>query len=100
MKTQKFHVAEKDKETILKVAGGSQVKSVAGAIVKSIREGKIPVIVAIGAGAVNQAVKSICVARGMVAPEGLNLAMVPGFKDEEIAGEPKTAIAMRVISLS
>jgi stage V sporulation protein S len=100
MKTQKIDIVEErgeGAEVVLRVAGGSQVKSVAGAIGKTIREKHVPVIIAIGAGAVNQATKAVCVARGMLAPEGIDIVVKPGFKDEEINGQPRTAIRMQVL---
>jgi stage V sporulation protein S len=102
MKTQKTDIVEErgeGAEIILRVAGGSQVKAVAGAIGKTIREKNVPIIVAIGAGAVNQAIKAICVARGMLAPEGVDIVVKPGFKDEEINGQPRTAIRMQVLTI-
>jgi stage V sporulation protein S len=102
MKTQKTDIVEErgeGAEIILRVAGGSQVKAVAGAIGKTIREKSVPIIVAIGAGAVNQAIKAICVARGMLAPEGVDIVVKPGFKDEEINGQPRTAIRMQVLTI-
>ena len=47
---------------------------------------------AVGAGAINQAVKAIAISRGYIAPSGVNLVCVPGFVDIEIDGEEKTAI--------
>lgn len=51
---------------------------------------------AIGAGAVNQAVKAIAIARGYVAPSGIDLVCVPAFADVEIEGEERTAIKFLV----
>jgi len=76
----------KDKE-ILKVATKSNPKSVAGAIANVFREeGKVE-LQAIGAGAVNQAVKAIAIARGYVATGGVDLVCIPAFADIEIDGE-------------
>ena len=47
---------------------------------------------AIGAGAINQAVKAIAIARGYVAPAGMDLVCIPGFIDITIDGEERTAI--------
>jgi stage V sporulation protein S len=47
---------------------------------------------AIGAGAVNQTVKAIGIARGYVAPAGINLITIPAFLDIEVNGEERTAI--------
>jgi stage V sporulation protein S len=95
MKTQKESIQDTGKnEILLRVAGGSEVRSVSGAIVKNIREGKVVTLIAIGAGAVNQAVKAVCVASGMMAPQGKTLDISPGFSDETIKGEHKTAVRM------
>jgi len=93
MKTQKEDTAvENDGQIVLKVASGSQSSKVAGALVKYMQEGRVVSLLAMGAGAVNQAVKAICIARGMAAPQGWNLSFVPGFVDEMVGGVQKTAI--------
>ena len=51
---------------------------------------------AVGAGALNQAVKAIAIARGFVAPHGIDLVCVPAFADIEIDGEERTAIKLIV----
>ncbi|NMA15200.1 MAG: stage V sporulation protein S, partial [Clostridia bacterium] len=51
---------------------------------------------AVGAGAVNQAVKAVAVSRGYVAPNGINLVFVPSFREVMINGERKTAIRLLV----
>ncbi len=45
-----------------------------------------------GAGAVNQAVKAIAIARGYVAPNGIDLITIPAFAEIAIEGEERTAI--------
>ncbi len=93
MKTQHEETTEEDDGgMILKVASGSQSSKVAGALVKYMQEGRVVSLLAMGAGAVNQAVKAICIARGMAAPQGWNLSVVPGFVDETVDGAKKTAI--------
>jgi stage V sporulation protein S len=64
---------------VLKVSATSQPKAVAGAIAAILRGGKNVEVQVIGAGAVNQAVKSIAVARGYVAPNGIDLITIPAF---------------------
>ena len=81
---------------ILKVSSTSLPKSVAGAIAAVLREGKSAEVQAIGAGAVNQAVKSIAVARGYVAPNGIDLICIPAFAQLEVDGELKTAIIFKI----
>ena len=77
---------------VLKVSTSSQPKNVAGAIAAIVRSGQRVEINVIGAGAVNQAVKSIAVARGYVAPNGIDLVCIPGFAQIEVDGEEKTAV--------
>lgn len=77
---------------ILKVSTNSQPKSVAGAIAAIARNNKKIEIETIGAGAVNQAVKSIAIARGYVAPNGIELICTPAFSQIEVEGELKTSI--------
>ncbi|MEW9080194.1 stage V sporulation protein S [Terrisporobacter glycolicus] len=79
---------------VLKVSSKSNPNSVAGALAGVLREKGSAEIQAIGAGALNQAVKSIAIARGFVAPSGLDLVCVPAFTDIEIDGEQKTAIKL------
>jgi len=77
---------------VLKVSANSQPKAVAGAIAAILRSGNRVEIQVIGAGAVNQAVKSIAVARGYVAPNGIDLITIPAFFQIEVNGEIKTSI--------
>ncbi len=77
---------------MLKVAAKSNPNSVAGALAGAIREQGMAEMQAIGAGAINQAIKAIAIARGFVAPSGIDLVCVPAFVDVEIGGEEKTAI--------
>jgi len=70
---------EADNETIIRVANGSNPNKVATTIYINITDGKNVTINAIGAGAVNQSVKAIIIARGMVARTGNDLYCVPGF---------------------
>jgi len=79
---------------ILKVSSKSNPNSVAGALANVFREkGKVE-IQAVGAGALNQAIKGIAIARGFVAPSGKNLVCIPAFSDITIEGEEKTAIKL------
>ena len=81
---------------ILKVSSKSNPVSVAGAIAGIIREKQVVEVQGIGAGAVNQALKSIAVARGYVAPAGIDLVCVPSFSSVEVDGESKTAMRLIV----
>ena len=64
---------------VLKVSSKSNPNSVAGALAGVLREKGSAEIQAIGAGALNQAVKAIAIARGFVAPSGMDLVCVPAF---------------------
>jgi stage V sporulation protein S len=66
-------------EPFLRVSAGSNPQSVAAAIAHAIYDTRNVKLRAIGAGAVNQAVKAIAIARGYVAPRGLDLVCKPGF---------------------
>lgn len=83
-------------DNVLKVSSKSNPNSVAGAIAGMLREkGKIEIQV-IGAGALNQAIKAIAIARGFVAPIGVNLVFVPAFTDVLISNENRTAIKLLI----
>ncbi|AWZ48697.1 stage V sporulation protein S [Hathewaya limosa] len=77
---------------ILKVSAKSQPKSVAGALAAILRENQSAEVQAVGAGAVNQAVKAIAITRGYVAPNGIDLVAIPAFSEIAIDGEERTAI--------
>lgn len=79
---------------VLKVAAKSNPNSVAGALAGVIREEGKAEMQAIGAGALNQAIKAVAIARGFVAPSGINLVCIPAFVDVEIDGEERTAIKL------
>lgn len=81
---------------ILKVSSKSNPSKVAGAIANVFRENGCVEIQTIGAGSLNQAIKSICIARGFLAPSGQNLVVIPAFSDIMIEGEEKTAIKLVV----
>ena len=81
---------------ILKVSAKSNPNSVAGALAGVVREHGTAEIQAIGAGALNQAVKAVAIARGFVAPSGIDLIMIPAFVDVEIEGQERTAIKLIV----
>lgn len=81
---------------VLKVSAKSIPNSVAGALAGALREKGVAEIQAIGAGAINQAVKAIAIARGFVAPSGVDLVCIPAFTDVIIDGEERTAIKLIV----
>jgi stage V sporulation protein S len=71
---------------------------VAGAIAAVLREKGSVEVQAVGAGAVNQSIKSIAIARGYVAPNGIDLICIPAFAKIEIDGEERTAIKFQLES--
>ena len=81
---------------VLKVSAKSNPNSVAGALAGTIRENGKAEMQTIGAGALNQAVKAVAIARGFVAPAGLDLVCIPAFISIEIDGEERTAIKFLV----
>ncbi len=81
---------------LLKVSAKSNPNSVAGALAGVIRERGNAEMQAIGAGALNQAIKAVAIARGFVAPGGINLVCIPAFVDVLIDGEERTAIKIMV----
>ena len=81
---------------VLKVSADSKPKAVAGALAAVMRERGSVELQAIGAGAVNQTVKAIAIARGFVAPNGINLVAIPAFTKVQIEGEERTAIKFLV----
>lgn len=81
---------------VLKVSSKSNPNAVAGALAGVIREQGAAELQTVGAGALNQAVKAIAIARGFIAPSGLDLMCVPAFADITINGEERTAIRILV----
>ncbi|HEY3315818.1 MAG TPA: stage V sporulation protein S [Bacillota bacterium] len=81
---------------VLKVSSKSNPNSVAGALAGVLRERGNAEIQTVGAGALNQAVKAVAIARGFVAPSGMDLVCVPAFTDIEINGQERTAIRLIV----
>jgi len=81
---------------VLKVSAKSSPNPVAGALAGVIREQGTAEIQTIGAGALNQAIKAIAIARGFVAPSGVDLICVPAFTDIVIDGEERTGIKLVV----
>lgn len=77
---------------IVKVSARSIPKSVAGAIAAVIRANGEVEVQAVGAGALNQAVKSIAIARGYMALTGVDIVCIPAFTTVDIDGEERTAM--------
>lgn len=66
-------------EEILKISSKSNPNAIAGAIVGQIKEEEKSEMRVIGAGALNQAMKGIVIARGYLAPLGINIVCIPAF---------------------
>ena len=84
-------------ETVLRVKGTASVPPLASAISHAVYDGKTVTLRAIGASAVSQAVKAVAVARGYVAPRGIDLMLIPGFTTVEMSDGDVTAITLRVV---
>jgi len=91
-----FDKGETPDVEVLKVSATSKPVAVAGAIAGVIRSQSKVEVQAIGAGAINQAVKAIAISRGYVAPGGLDLVCIPSFIDISIDGEERTGIRLIV----
>jgi len=81
---------------ILKVSAKSRSTAVAGAIAGVIRESGHAEVQAIGAGAVNQAVKAVAIARGYLAEDGIDIICIPSFTEVNIGDQERTAIKLTV----
>jgi stage V sporulation protein S len=81
---------------VIKVSAGSRTSSVAGAIAGVVREHKRAEVQAIGAGAVNQAVKATAIARGYLQEDGIDVICIPEFTSVDIDGKERTAIRLVV----
>ena len=80
----------------LKVSTKSNPNSVAGAMAGAVRQAGAVEVQVVGAGALNQAIKAVAIARGYVAPAGIDLVCVPTFADIVIDGERRTAIRLSI----
>jgi stage V sporulation protein S len=77
---------------VIKVSGTSRTSAVAGAIAGVVRENKRAEVQAIGASAVNQAVKALALSKSYLVNDGYNIVFIPEFVDVEIEGKVRTAI--------
>ena len=83
-----------DDTEVLKVSAHSRPSAVAGAIAAVIRNHGRADVQAIGAGATNQAIKAVAIARDYLQPNGIEIVVVPAFIDVVIADEERTAIRL------
>lgn len=81
----------------LKVSSKSSPASVAGAIAGMVKDGVPCAMQAVGAGAVNQAVKAVAIARGFLIPTGVDISCAPSFADIEIGGAARTALRLSIL---
>lgn len=86
-----------DEVSILRVSGTSNPSSLGSAIAHAVYDNKPVAVRAIGAGAVNQAVKAITIARGYVAETGYNLTCIPGFTNVQMKDGVLSAIVFRIV---
>ncbi|HMA32992.1 MAG TPA: stage V sporulation protein S [Chloroflexia bacterium] len=89
---------EEEGEEVLKVSAHSRPSAVAGAIAGVVRHQGRAEVQAIGAGATNQAIKAVAIARDYLAPDGIDIVCIPAFIDVTIANEERTAIRLVIES--
>lgn len=87
---------EEDKPDLIKVSARSRSTAVAGAIAGVIRQHRLAEVQAIGAGAVNQAVKALAIARGYLERDEIDIVTIPYFTEVDIDGQERTAVRFRV----
>ena len=81
---------------VIKVSGNSRTTAVAGAIAGVVREQRRAEVQAIGAGAVNQAIKAVAIARSYLSEDGIDAICVPSFADVQIGEQERTALRLVV----
>jgi stage V sporulation protein S len=84
------------KADIIRVSATSRSTAVAGAIAGVMREHHFAEVQAIGAGAVNQAVKALAIARGYLDGDGISIMCIPQFMEVDIDGQERTAVRFTV----
>ena len=94
--TQAASLESKSKVDIIKVSARSRSTAVAGAIAAVIREHRYAEVQAIGAGAVNQAVKALAIARGYLSRDEIDIIFTPFFTEVDIDGQERTAVRFQV----
>jgi stage V sporulation protein S len=90
--------SEADRPDLIKVSAKSRSTAVAGAIAGVIRQYETAEVQAIGAGAVNQAVKALAIARGYLERDALDIVCLPSFTEVDIDGYERTAVRFRIES--
>ncbi|MCC6804618.1 MAG: stage V sporulation protein S [Anaerolineae bacterium] len=89
---EETNVSSKGKADVIKVSAKSRSTAVAGAIAAVIREHRYAEVQAIGAGAVNQAVKALAIARGYLEGDQIAIICIPYFTEVDIEGQERTAV--------
>lgn len=84
---------------VFKIKNSTEVGKLAGAIASAIREEREVELRAMGAGAVNQAIKAIAVANGFLAPTGVNIAASSSFQEIESEEGPRTTMVIKIIKI-
>ena len=79
-----------------KVSSKSNPNSVAGAIIGASNENKEIILVCVGAGAVNQAIKAVAISRGYAAPSGIDFSISPSFKTIYINDDEVSAVSLKI----
>jgi len=99
IQASQYHNGDDDPNSdIIKVSAKSRSTAVAGAIAGVIRDRSEAEVQAIGAGAVNQAVKAMAIARGYLERDELDINFQPYFIDVDIDGQERTAVRFSVYS--
>ena len=96
--TEQNKIYRRKKMEVLKISSKSNPNSVAGAIAGLVKETTKAEMQAIGAGALNQAIKAVAIARGFVAPSGVDLICIPAFAEVQVEGEDRTGIKLIIES--
>lgn len=92
------HPLPQSNTEVLKVSTRSRPSAVAGAIAGVIRESGLAEVQSIGAGATNQAIKAVAIARSYLQEEGVDIVCIPSFIDVAIDNEERTAIRLVILS--
>ena len=90
------YLSQERQPNLIRVSGHSRSTAVAGAIAGVIRQYQFVNVQAIGAGAVNQAVKALAIARGYLERDAIEIVCMPYFVEVEIEGQERTAVRFRV----
>lgn len=92
-----FEVVREGEDAVLRVKNNSNPQALASALSHAIYDSKKVILRAIGAGAVNQAIKACAIARGYVAPRGIDLAIRPGFVTVHLDDADVSAITLQIL---